>query len=585
MRLVTVIALALAIVVVAWSLFGGSARRISSIEPPQPVGDEPAPPPRSDSRTITPRAFAEEAGVSDAPADTVQIRVIDGDSGKPLEHYGVRCFPASAKGWRTHGDNLRLRDSGRHQDGILELRCPSLERQLLIVEPEGKEWSPSVGVDFEMTGSGAPRQEITVWRNVTKTVRVRNQSGAPIAKSKLQLLRLRSDEPIDEETRAFDTRGLYEVNGGALLIAAGETRVEGTVELSGPPRETLVLRALGPHVPLVRKIDFGAAPNPIELVVGAGATFAGSVRPPELIAQLGTEPTPRRGKGLERGSFSGVFLRRKDRTPRDFPIGDAAAPIGADGTFRIEGAPAGTWEVHLRYADPMGSTWHIGSHCLGTVELADGQERRESYELSHLLRAGIEGTVTLDGQPLEEGSVTLEGETVGPDGEPRKMRAQGAKVESGGKFRLSFWPAEYRLVVWLGKGGRLHGDELFRVGPGEILTKRFDLRSSLLKLRVVASDGATPLEGIQLQLQVPKCAWTVYSKSTDADGQVEVVGLPEGEIPILAWPKALSTNEAQVALAKKRKGPIDDARVRVATVGVKPPETRLTVVMPASSGY
>ena len=123
------------------------------------------------------------------------------------------------------------------------------------------------------------------------------------------------------------------------------------------------------------------------------------------------------------------------------------------------------------------------------------------------------------------------------------------------------------------------------LAPGEKLSRAFDLRSSLLKLRVVASDGVTPLSGITLVFDVPKSSWSVHAKPTDAEGMVEVEGLPAIPIPVLVWPKELSTNEARAEFFRSHKGRMEDVLVRVRTITVTPPEAIATIVLPASAGY
>jgi Carboxypeptidase regulatory-like domain len=523
---------------------------------------------------------------------TVQVAVRDGDRNQPLERYGVRCFPApSFMGFRSSEDG-RLRERGEHAEGVLDLGEVPRGRQLLIVEPEGPEWGPSVAQEFEMTDAGAPRQEVTVWRNLEKTVRVKRHDGAPVAGSKLDLLRKVSERPIDQETYTVSPGQLAMMSGGvhAIKLSAGETAPDGTVRIAGPPRERLVLRALGPgHVPLVREIELTAGEEVIELVVSSGATFAGRLLPPEVLKQIvGPDPPPPRPGRPARGSSSGVFLRQK-ATRLEHPVGNTAS-LEQDGSFRIEGAGAGKWEVHLRYPEPMGGGGAIlKSHHLGAVELVDGQERRQDYDLSNFVKAEIEGTVTLDGEPLEDATVGFHGARVLPDGEA-ELDTVFMRLKPGGKFTMALWPGDYRLAAHVARGKRsqtLFDDEVVTIAPGQKLAKAFDLPKSVSKLRVVGTDGSTPLGGVVLMFEIPKAPWPVNSLPTNAEGTVDVEGLPRGPIPVFVWPKDLSTSEAQIEFLRRRagRGIPKDALVRVTTITITPPETSAMVVLPASSGY
>ena len=317
----------------------------------------------------------------------------------------------------------------------------------------------------------------------------------------------------------------------------------------------------------------------------AGAALAGRIQPLDILPQLSGEPGLGRGRKLEPGVLSGAFLRRPG-TMAEHPSGSPAAPIAADGSFRIEGVPAGTWELHLRYAVPIGeNSWTNQSHRIAHVELTDGLERRENYDVSHLLGSELEGALTLDGKPLEEASVELEGTRVGPDGES-EVNATLTRVQSGGRFRMAPWPADYRLIAHFTKNGQpfsMAHSEVFRLAPTQKLRRSFDLESSVLKLRVLASDGVTPVSGVSLRCEFPKAS--SGSQSTDVDGGVEIAGLPAVEVAVTTWRKNLATIDARVQFAHARNGNLEGARVTVATLTIPPPETIATIVLPASAGY
>ena len=517
----------------------------------------------------------------------VEIAVRDGDRDEPLERYGVRVFEAPPGPRRRSPDAFRIRESGHHPGGVLQLRGVRTGRQVLVVEAEGPDRSPTIAQEFEMSASGAPRQEVTVRRNVKKTVRVKRADGSPVRGSKVDLVRRFSATPVDERTRALEASQAYLFAPvHALQIDAGETNENGAAELSGPPRETLTVRALGPgHVPIVRDVDFGAAEVVIDLVVAGGATFVGKVGPPELLAQLEPAAFPKRG------SRAGMYLVKTSSSEYDgrFPLHFGVVPFEADGSFRCEGIPPGSWDVRVSYMEASGpGGWKTGSLKIATVDLADGQERHESYDLAHLLQAEIEGVVTLDGKPLEDARVVMFGRQQLAGGESASVDSPIIKPGPGGKFRTTVWPAEYFLIATVVRDGRdvdLHDSTYFRVGPGEKLARTFELRSSVLKLRVVASDGVTPVSGVRLMFEVPRIYWPSDARPTDADGRVEFEGLPALPVTVLTWPKELSTQEARETFFRTSKVGPEKVRVRVTTVTATPPETSATIVLPASAGY
>ena len=522
----------------------------------------------------------------------VEVFVRDGDENKPLERYGVRCFPGPGmRGEMRAGSQVR--EMGLHPDGVVRLTGIRRGRHRLMVEPEGS-WAASAIHEFEMTEAGAPRQEITVWRAVKKTVRVRKKDGTPVAGTKVDLVRPMGDESVDEATKAVSASELAMPYGRmAHAVDSGSTGADGTLELSGPPHERLLLRALGPgHAPSVREIDFATGEPIIDMVVASGATLAGRIVPLELLPQLDGRDDAADAPE-ERGRRTGVLLHKAGQEGRigrqlEYPLGGfAAAAIGDDGAFRIECVPPGPWEVHLRYTESTGGrsstiSWHV----IGSVDLADGEEHKRTFDLGYLLKAEVEGTVTLDGQPLEKGSITFDGSMAGPGGESKRILTQNRPIQPGGKFRASLWPAEYRMLAQFLREGRyqaMHDVNRFRVVAGQKLTVQLDLRSSLLKLRVLAPDGKTPVPGISLRVDVPNSEWPKSSKPTDAEGYAEVEGLPALEVAIRVFPKRLATFEARTAERSLRRD--DDALITVKTLTITPPETSATIVLPASAGY
>ena len=543
---------------------------------------------------------------------SVEVVVTDGDENKPLDRYGVRCFPLvrmerrmpRAKGMSfSHGGTdpmaAQLRERGLHSDGVLRLGGVRRGRQLLLVEPEGREWAPSSFREFEMTESGAPHQEITVWRSVKKTVRVKRKDGTPVEKTEVDVVRPASDKPVDQWTHEVIVRDLGSLtNWGALRIAGGDTGADGTVDIAAPPHEPLVLRVLGPgHLPVIREVDFAVAGPIIDVVVTSGATFTGRILPAEILPQLQSgladQPEERRPQGRLMGLDPGIRLRKPGSERIEFPTGFEAAALDSNGEFRLEAVPAGVWQVLLRYSESTGggggmTSSTTGEHVIGKIDLADGDERKETYDLSRLLKAELDGTVTVDGKPLDEGTITFEGKRERSDPDSQRLLRQNVKV-SGGRFQVALWPSQYRALIQFAENGQrrfMHDVQLFPLAAGERVARSFDFRSSVLDLRVLASDGVTPVAGAEpLQIQVPDSEWDVWVTKTDAQGVTKVEDLPALTVTVTAWPKRLSSSESRGQAMRANIERLNDSRVQVATIAITPPLTTATIVLPASLGY
>jgi Carboxypeptidase regulatory-like domain len=532
----------------------------------------------------------------------VRVVVRDGNADQPLERYGVRCFrpPGTAP---TRENSPRVREQGFHRDGIAEIPRIGRGRHLLLVEPEGEDWRGNAFRQLEVTDSGEPPPplEVTVWRAVNKTVRVRRKDGSPVLATGVDLLRRLDETPVDESTRAVTSDELFvPYERIAQRVDSGATGSAGTTELSAPPHEKLVLRVLGSgHAPAIKEVDFATDGPIIDVVVTSGATLAGRITPPELIPQLDARDFPDSPLATG-GGYTGVRLRKADplRKPPflEYPLvpvngvigrAQSAAPIEPDGTFRIDGVPAGRWEVHLRYTEQSGLSGSMtSSHVIGTVELVEGEVREQTFDLGYLLKAELEGSVTLDGKPLETGTVSFEGRITQSDGTPARVLKQNRPLGAGGSFAASLWPGEYRPIVQFLREGRpqiMHGAGVIKASAGERLTVAVALQSSVLKLRVLASDGQTPVADLALTVAVPDSEWNRTSQPTDVLGRAEIDGLPALEVPVSVWPKRLATLEARNA--EKGLARHDDARIPVKTIRITPPLTEATIVLPMSLGY
>ena len=137
----------------------------------------------------------------------------------------------------------------------------------------------------------------------------------------------------------------------------------------------------------------------------------------------------------------------------------------------------------------MASERHV---TIATVpDLKDGERRRLDLDLSHLLKARLEGEVRLDGRSLSCAGILRHG----PD-------SRGLTTDGRGAFSTPVLPGEYRLCAWIPKDDGVPETvarmpdiivdaETFRIGPGQRLSRTFRLRGCTLKIRAVASDGVT----------------------------------------------------------------------------------------------
>ncbi|HEY0788113.1 MAG TPA: carboxypeptidase regulatory-like domain-containing protein, partial [Thermoanaerobaculia bacterium] len=159
---------------------------------------------------------------------------------------------------------------------------------------------------------------------------------------------------------------------GATTDANGNFRIEGLA----PGRYTFFVRATGASETL-RDVDI-ATSGPIRITLKAGATIAGRV--------TGLQPSELSSANVNVSSSSGF----------------ANAPVRADGTFRVDGAPAGAVRVVATTGAGMGSRRQSTTK---TVEVAAGAEAYVDLEFASGNR--ITGRVTRGGVPVDGASVTF----------------------------------------------------------------------------------------------------------------------------------------------------------------------------------
>jgi protocatechuate 3,4-dioxygenase beta subunit len=320
--------------------------------------------------------------------------------------------------------------------------------------------------------------------------------------------------------------GAFELRG----LAPGDVSV--TVKAPGRATESV------DPVRLVR----GARPDPVEVVLGPGATISG-----RLVRRTG-------------GGAPGYFVRaRNPRKPSDGP-GTPAATSEADGTFRIEGLREGeSYDLQLFGG---GAGFGPGPRKTGILAPADGVE----WVVEGTGR--IEGSAVdgKTGQPLGAFEVSYQSDALGmgavfrvPRGGGRFTGGAGEAqlVESpDGRFALEEVPAGKWEVVVTAKGyqvGRAaaivveeatttEGVEV-RVAPGSVLRgvvkdarSRRGIPDARVRVRGETGDaGASQGSG---------------GLFTDVEGRFEAEGLAPGKVAVTAEHADYTSRRESAVLAE-----------------------------------
>jgi hypothetical protein len=558
---------------------------------------------KDDPFAIVAEQDAFESGKTSAPVDwgardvrivmrrrqAVEVTVIDGDRDRPLETYAVRCFPSPATVSKRNSDTARLRAAGRHENGVARVEGVLRGTNWLIVEPTVEGALPSPVREFEASEHGAAPQRIVVRRPVARTVTVRRTNGAGVVSTEVELLRaFPGDGKIDAVSAAGTIEQVWMGNSlTAQTLGAGATDESGSVELRGPPGEKLFVRALGPgHAPICVETTFDDV-SPLVIEVPTGATFEGSIGPPELVARLAKlDGVPAQGGGV---SLTRLVDGREER----LPLNDESAPLSQSGGFRMDGVPPGDWEVRLDYERTRsfgsGTSSSMESLKLGRVALTEGEVVRRDYDLPHLVPARVTGTVRRGGLPAPDVALTFAPVDRSVPFAGRSW-VQLIRTDAEGRYAADLFAGDYRCFAQMrfkprpdapDEGRTLFAADIVSVAAGESAKRDIVLPDGALRLTILAPDGKTPVEGVRIVVKTPVADWPLYSPPTDAQGTTTLEGLPPGSFAVLVVPKPPAAGSTPPnAAAARPPEPIE-----IGTTPASGSTAAATFVLPAAAGY
>ncbi len=456
---------------------------------------------------------------------TLSGRVVDED-GRPVAAAGVSLLSASES---PTAASVRLRSGAasrirtRPDGSFTATRLPPGENQRLSVQHPEFERGTVGGISL-VAGGTRSGVVVTIRRGVVLAGRVSDPDGNPIGGAEVSAGRSLAARSSIAGTSPGGRAGLREEPRTA------RSGSDGTFELRGlaPGDVAVTVRAPGRATETIDPIRLarGARPDPLEVVLGPGATISGRI-------------VRRTGEGA-----SGYFINtRSQRKPSDGPGNPSAMPE-ADGTFRIEGLREGeTYDLQLFGG---GAGFGPGPRKAGILAPTDGVE----WVVEGTGRVEGSAVDARTGQPLGafEVSFQADGARVGgvfrvPRGGGRFTGGAGEThlVESpDGRFALEEVPAGKWEVVVTAKGyqvGRAAGIVVeeatttegveVRVAPGSVLrgvVKDARTRRGIpdARVRVRGETGdAGPSQGSG-------------GLFTDAEGRFEAEGLAPGKVTVTA---------------------------------------------------
>ena len=480
-----------------------------------------------------------------SPGIGFDLHVTRSDTGRPVEEYGIRLLsqpwqtmPDGSEHWITRGCPLLHR--GRHDGGRLRVPAQRTGNYYLRVVPKDKTLHQPGLLRFTVAPDMTPLQ-VQVGLETQRLLRVVTRGGAPVEKTRVELLHRIFVKPVDLESSALEDM-MSLGKSSAWLQQRGRTDAKGEVVLTGPASSRYALRALGPgHRPEVLN-DVELAPDLGVLVVKvwAGAMLTGQAGPVAALKAL----TPDSKGALRLVNLNpGLYLVSHENRDVRWPVDSwESFPFGADGSFKITGIPPGTWELELsfKYVDGRGATYT--PEPLGrTLVLQEGDVRELKLDLGHLHPGTVQGLVFVDGWACRNTQLHFTGTRKDATGGQKHAWAlRGAQTHGQGRFTAQLLPGSYHVGVdvndpaWANERRAWCGESIL-VAAGRDQTRTFQIQRRKLRVRVLDAAGK-PVAKKTFEVEAPK-PWYVDDVTTDADGWLTIDPAPDGAVQLSCAPK------------------------------------------------
>lgn len=513
----------------------------------------------------------------------VEVTVVADDDGTPVEDFQVRVFPDPDQHGMA-GDQYSTRARGHHPAGRVTIEGITRGDWCVLVEPRGERLAMSAMVPLHVSDAGSGRTTVRLRRRIERQLRVQFADGAPVAGTRVELGDMRGQTPQADTGAHPITSMLWMQRNTALLLHGAVTDARGEALLLGPAGVSLTLFVRGPgHVPCVQSEVQLGGDGPLVVTVGAGARLVGKVGPPAAIAELRRladlpETGPVDADRIH--SLPGVRLVQVAAASwRHFPRNDSCA-IAEDGTFAIEGAPPGRWDVTATWFERHGDGGlrksYLGKMAtIAIVDLRDGATSEVTLDLSPLLPGEIDALVLHNGKPAAGLGLQLKA-IVGksPAGNDEEYTRE-VTTDAEGRFRLRTRPGDYEIIDWT-RRTTLRAAERAFVAARQTTTQTFRLQSGTLRLRLLDAQGK-PARGVRVDIRAVdanrEMGWS-WLPRTDADGvtSVEADILPF-ELAVL--PRRMQEPKAQQELLQQSGNldPFADLRLELRRVTPKAGET------------
>lgn len=440
-------------------------------------------------------------------AQTLDILVVDGATGEPVEEFSVVCHCKDFR-WSSEAEP---RQGGHHEGGRLTIRNVLRGENILRVLPRGDLHAPSRSIEFAVTDAPLAELRVELQRRIHFTAEVVFPDGTPVSGSAVELIECSPGRPLAEYSRPLraSIRAINPQHEGPFELETQTTDARGIARFTkGDPQllDLLALRVRGKtHVPTEwQKPDLRGDHPRVRIVVTRGATLQGRVTPTSVTAL-------------------GIALQlREEESNRSFPSGYdmdrwERMPIPPDGTFTFHGLPPGPWNVHA-----LVGKVHV-ERSLARIELEEERITKIELDLRDFVPGRVEGCATVAGKAPPGAMLYLN-----VIGETTRGRMDERELPPSGEYAFeNLVPGRYRLLLgWTPPGAHRTiyraPMEAFVLLPGESQRRDFDIPLRTARLRILDANGQALLEtSIEMS-----AGWFSESFTSDGAGWITITPAP-----------------------------------------------------------